>query len=44
MVTRRAQGLCFNYDEQFGPGHRSKKLYIMEVYSFLDDGNAADNG
>jgi hypothetical protein len=45
MTTRRAQGLCFNYDEQFIPGHRCKKLYIMEIDPFLDDdGAAADTG
>lgn len=39
MATHRAQGLCFNCDEQFAPGHRCKKLYIMdmEIDPFLDD-------
>lgn len=32
MQTRREQGLCFNCDEKFTPGHRckSKQAYLIE--------------
>ncbi|XP_059441736.1 uncharacterized protein LOC132174039 [Corylus avellana] len=34
MQDRRAQGLCFNCDEKFVPGHRCKKLFLIEgVYA-----------
>jgi len=34
MQERRARGLCFNCDEKFVPGHRCKKLFLIEgIYS-----------
>jgi hypothetical protein len=34
MKERRERGLCYNYDEKFRPGHKSKSLTL-----FLIDGN-----
>lgn len=31
MAQRRANGLCYNYDEKFVLGHRCKKLFIIEI-------------
>jgi hypothetical protein len=28
--VRRDHGLCFNCDERFIPGHRCKKLFLLE--------------
>ena len=30
MKERRDKGLCFNCDEKFAPGHRCKKLFLIE--------------
>jgi hypothetical protein len=30
MQDRRARGLCFNCEEKFVPGHRCKKLFVIE--------------
>jgi len=30
MQSRREKGLCFNCDEKFSPGHRCKKLFLIE--------------
>lgn len=30
LADRRAKGLCFNCDEKFSPGHRCKKLFLIE--------------
>ncbi|KAK2983097.1 hypothetical protein RJ640_009836 [Escallonia rubra] len=30
LSERRAKGLCFNCNEKFGPGHRCKKLFLIE--------------
>jgi hypothetical protein len=30
MKDRREMGLCFNCDEKFRPGHRCKKLFVIE--------------
>ena len=31
MANRREQGLCYNCDERFVPGHRCKKLFVLEI-------------
>lgn len=31
MAQRRAEGLCYNCDENFVPGHRCKKLFVIEA-------------
>ncbi|XP_068648649.1 uncharacterized protein [Aristolochia californica] len=31
MDARKAKGLCFNYDEQFLPGHTCKRLFSIEL-------------
>ncbi|XP_042487967.1 uncharacterized protein LOC122068169 [Macadamia integrifolia] len=36
LSERRAKGLCFNCNEKFGPGHRCKKLFLIEG-SWSDD-------
>ncbi|KAL4204514.1 hypothetical protein AMTRI_Chr01g132400 [Amborella trichopoda] len=30
LSERRAKELCFNCNEKFGPGHRCKKLFLIE--------------
>lgn len=35
MAERCRQGLCFNCEEKFVPGHRCKRLFLLEVQ--LDD-------
>lgn len=30
LQARRDRGLCFNCDERFMPGHRCKKLFLLE--------------
>ena len=30
MKEHRDEGLCFNCDEKFAPGHRCKKLFFIE--------------
>jgi hypothetical protein len=30
MQDRQSQGLCFNCDERFVPGHHCKKLFVIE--------------
>ncbi|GAV69136.1 hypothetical protein CFOL_v3_12637, partial [Cephalotus follicularis] len=30
LKERREKGRCFNCNEKFGPGHRSKKLFLIE--------------
>ncbi|CAN0838579.1 hypothetical protein LINGRAHAP2_LOCUS2229 [Linum grandiflorum] len=42
MKDRRDQGLCFNCDEQFGPGHKCKKLFYIEMVENLEDGEPLD--
>ena len=36
LKDRKDKGLCYNYDEKFGPGHRCKKLCLIEG-SWSDD-------
>jgi hypothetical protein len=38
LQDRRNRGLCFNCDEKFVPGHRCKKLFLIEgVYTEEDE-------
>ncbi|KAL4190521.1 hypothetical protein AMTRI_Chr07g25150 [Amborella trichopoda] len=37
LSEQRAKGLCFNCNEKFGPGHRCKKLFLIEG-SWPNDG------
>lgn len=30
LQDRRDKGLCFNCNDKFGPGHRCKKLFLIE--------------
>jgi hypothetical protein len=30
LKERRDKGLCFNCDDKFSPGHRCKKLFLIE--------------
>jgi hypothetical protein len=34
---RRRQGLCFNCDEPYVPGHMCQRLFYLEVDDFIDD-------
>ncbi|KAK0595142.1 hypothetical protein LWI29_003937 [Acer saccharum] len=36
MRERQERGLCFNYDEKFAPGHKCKKLFLIDGY-YEDD-------
>nr|CAD1835788.1 unnamed protein product [Ananas comosus var. bracteatus] len=36
LKERREKGLCFNCNEKFGPGHRCRKLFLIEG-SWTDD-------
>ncbi|CAM0902040.1 unnamed protein product [Alopecurus aequalis] len=31
MANRREQGLCYNCDERYVPGHRCKKLFVLVI-------------
>jgi hypothetical protein len=31
MADRRRQGLCYNCEEKFMPGHRCKRLFMLEI-------------
>ncbi len=31
LADRRSNGLCFNCDEKFFPGHQCKKLFKIEA-------------
>ena len=39
MQARRENGLCYNCDEKFGPGHRCKKqqIFILETMEEADE-------
>jgi hypothetical protein len=34
MAERRRQGLCYNCDEQYVPGHRCARLFFIELDDF----------
>jgi hypothetical protein len=43
MQERRIKGLCFNCDEEFVPGHRCKKLFVIErIYTIEEEWEATD--
>lgn len=43
LKERRQRGLCFNCDEKFSPGHRCKKLFLIEgVYEEEEIGRLED--
>jgi hypothetical protein len=40
MKDQRERGLCFNCDEKFHPGHRCKKLFVIEgIYTREEEEN-----
>ena len=39
LKERREKGLCYNCNEKFTPGHRCKKLFLIEACSTEDDGD-----
>ncbi|KAA8538347.1 hypothetical protein F0562_027830 [Nyssa sinensis] len=39
LQDRRNKGLCYNCDEKFKPGHRCKKLFIIEACLDEDEGD-----
>jgi hypothetical protein len=39
LSDRRSRGLCFNYDDKFSPGHRCKKLFLIE--GIYEDGEGS---
>ena len=43
MQVRREKGLCYNYDERFGLGHRCKKqqLFILELMEEMEENSGA---
>ncbi|GJX51204.1 hypothetical protein Tco_0278049 [Tanacetum coccineum] len=40
MQKKRAQGLCFNYDEKFSVGHKCKGPQLRVMESALDEGDS----
>ena len=36
MAQCRTDGLCYNCDEKFVPGHRCQKLFVIEIVGFDD--------
>lgn len=43
MQERRSRGLCFNCDEKFVPGHRCRKLFLIEGLYAEDDDEEDDS-
>ncbi|KAK0572903.1 hypothetical protein LWI29_000220 [Acer saccharum] len=39
LQERRAKGLCYNCNERFVPGHRCKKLFLIELCEAEGDGD-----
>ena len=39
LKERREKGLCYNCNEQFVPGHRCKKLFLIEACTTEEDGD-----
>ncbi|KAA8522099.1 hypothetical protein F0562_012587 [Nyssa sinensis] len=39
LQERRVKGLCYNYNEKFVPGHRCKKLFLIEACYEEEDGD-----
>lgn len=44
MAERRRHGLCFNCEEKFMPGHRCKRLFLLEVRPDDYDDPLVDSG
>ena len=43
LLERRRQGLCFNCDEPYTPGHACSRLFYLEVADYIpEDAVAAD--
>ena len=43
LLERRRQGLCFNCDEPYTPGHACPRLFYLEVVDYiLEDAVTAD--
>ena len=43
LLERRRQGLCFNCDEPYTPGHACPRLFYLEVADYIpEDAVAAD--
>ena len=39
LQERRVKGLCYNCNEKFVPGHRCKKLFLIELCEAEGDGD-----
>ena len=39
LKERRDKGLCYNCNDKFAPGHRCKKLFLIEACNDEDDGD-----
>lgn len=39
LNERREKGLCYNCNEKFAPGHRCKKLFLIEACTAEEDGD-----
>ena len=39
LKERREKGLCYNCNERFVPGHRCKKLFLIEACTTEEDGD-----
>uniref|UniRef100_A0A453T5A0 Uncharacterized protein n=1 Tax=Aegilops tauschii subsp. strangulata TaxID=200361 RepID=A0A453T5A0_AEGTS len=43
LLEHRRQGLCFNYDEPYTPGHACPRLFYLKVVDYIpEDAVAAD--
>ena len=43
LLERRRQGLCFNYDETYMPGHVCLRFFYLEAANYIpEDAVAAD--
>jgi hypothetical protein len=41
---RRRQGLCYNCDEPYVPGHVCQRLFYLEAADYIEDDAVPDNG
>ena len=39
LKERKEKGLCYNCNEKFAPGHRCKKLFLIEACTAEEDGD-----
>uniref|UniRef100_A0A453B8S2 Uncharacterized protein n=1 Tax=Aegilops tauschii subsp. strangulata TaxID=200361 RepID=A0A453B8S2_AEGTS len=37
LLERRRQGLCFNYDEPYTPGHVCPRLFYLEAADYISE-------